>query len=389
MHFLLTRLRRITSGATWIPEIDGLRFVAIAAVVIYHIGGQTMSKSGVAWTTQAWYLPIMHFFLNGSRGVQLFFVISGFILGRPFARQHLLGEKRVKLGDYYLRRVTRLEPPYILNLLILTLAIALYMHTPWPALLTHLLASVFYLHGLSYREVSWINGVTWSLEIEIQFYIFVPLLVLLYRIRKTSLRRGVFLAAILFFSVFEKWAFAQNFTSPRESILYETVIVSLQFFLSGLLLSDIYLTSLPQWRPNILWDVASLICWPAIFYVDATWDAVLLPPLMIVVFLGAFRGIYFPRFFRLEGIALIGGMCYSIYLWHFFVISIVFRLSKHFTAGHDYLSNVLLQCVYLLPAVLFFCTLYYLLVERPCMDPKWPRKLAAKWRTAEGGSAAA
>jgi peptidoglycan/LPS O-acetylase OafA/YrhL len=261
MHFLLTRLRRITSGATWIPEIDGLRFVAIAAVVIYHIGGQTMSKSGVAWTTQAWYLPIMHFFLNGSRGVQLFFVISGFILGRPFARQHLLGEKRVKLGDYYLRRVTRLEPPYILNLLILTLAIALYMHTPWPALLTHLLASVFYLHGLSYREVSWINGVTWSLEIEIQFYIFVPLLVLLYRIRKTSLRRGVFLAAILFFSVFEKWAFAQNFTSPRESILYETVIVSLQFFLSGLLLSDIYLTSLPQWRPNILWDVAgNLLC---------------------------------------------------------------------------------------------------------------------------------
>ena len=389
MHFLLTRLRRITSGATWIPEIDGLRFVAIAAVVLYHIGGQTMSKTGVAWTTQAWYQPIMRLFYNGSRGVPLFFVISGFILGRPFARQYLQGEKRVSLGGYYLRRVTRLEPPYLLNLILLTIAISLYMHTPWSTLSKHLLASAFYVHGLIYHQVSWINSVTWSLEIEIQFYVLVPLLVLLYRVRNSTLRRGVFVAAILFFSAFQRWAYSQDFTAPQETILYETVIVSLQFFLSGLLLSDLYITSLPRWRPNLLWDAASLICWPALFYVDTSWEALLLPPLMIVVFLGAFRGIYFPQFFRLKGVALIGGMCYSIYLWHFFVISIVFRLSKHFTVGHDYLSNVALQCVYLMPPVLLFCTVCYLLVERPCMDSKWPQKLMGKWKAAAEGSATA
>ena len=130
MHTILLRLRRITSGATWIPEIDGLRFVAIFAVMLYHISGQTYSKSDIAWNIQDWDRPLLRMLGNGSRGVQLFFVISGFILGRPFARQYLLGEKRVKLSSYYLRRLTRLEPPYLLNLLLLTIAIQLYTHAP-------------------------------------------------------------------------------------------------------------------------------------------------------------------------------------------------------------------------------------------------------------------
>jgi hypothetical protein len=74
MLSLFTRLRRITSGATWIPEIDGLRFVAILSVVLYHIGGEVLSKAGHGWTTQVWYQPAMKLVSNGSRGVELFFI---------------------------------------------------------------------------------------------------------------------------------------------------------------------------------------------------------------------------------------------------------------------------------------------------------------------------
>ena len=91
-------------------------------------------------------------------GVELFFVISGFILGRPFARHALLGEKRVPLAGYYLRRLTRLEPPYILNLLICSVAILLYMHVPVLELAKRFLASALYLHELIYHQVSIING---------------------------------------------------------------------------------------------------------------------------------------------------------------------------------------------------------------------------------------
>ena len=55
----------------------------------------------------------------GFRGVELFFVISGFILGLPFAAHYLKGAAPVSLRKYYLRRLTRLEPPYIVALLVL------------------------------------------------------------------------------------------------------------------------------------------------------------------------------------------------------------------------------------------------------------------------------
>ena len=51
-------------------------------------------------------------------GVLLFFTISGFILGLPFARQYLVAARPVSFG-FYRRRVTRLEPPYLISMLLL------------------------------------------------------------------------------------------------------------------------------------------------------------------------------------------------------------------------------------------------------------------------------
>src|SRR5437016_6274312 len=97
-------LRRLTTRGTFIPQVDGLRFIAITFAVLIHV--EQFSRSG-------------NMFLLGWRGVQLFFVISGFILSLPFAAHYLSGGPPVHLGKYYLRRVTRLEPPYILNILFL------------------------------------------------------------------------------------------------------------------------------------------------------------------------------------------------------------------------------------------------------------------------------
>jgi peptidoglycan/LPS O-acetylase OafA/YrhL len=344
---------------------------------MYHIAGQVMEKSGHAWATPAWHRPILRLLGNGNRGVELFFVLSGFILGRPFARQHLLGGERVSLRKYYLRRLTRLEPPYLLNLLSIALVLLLWARMSPVYLLKHFAASALYLHGLIYRQASAINGVAWTLELEVQFYALAPLLALLYRIRGVNARRSVLLAAILFFSGFEDWAFRANLWGGGAEILYETVFVFLQYFLAGMLLSDLYATSLPRWPRHIGWDLAGLLCWPAIFLLNADWDFLVLPPLMTVAGLGAFRGVHFPRFFRMEATALIGGMCYSIYLWHFFAIALVFKLSKRVHLGHDLVANMALQAACLLPPILAFSAASYLLVERPCMDPRWPRKLMA------------
>ena len=106
----LDGFRRITTSGQFIPEIDGLRFVAISLVILHHV---------------ALYISIRQqrdegLFSLGQHGVELFFAISGFILAVPFALQHLRGNRPVRLRSYFWRRFTRIEPPYLLSLILLT-----------------------------------------------------------------------------------------------------------------------------------------------------------------------------------------------------------------------------------------------------------------------------
>jgi peptidoglycan/LPS O-acetylase OafA/YrhL len=57
------------------------------------------------------------------------------------------------------------------------------------------------------------------------------------------------------------------------------------------------------------------------------------------------------------------------------VVSIVFKATRHLAQFNDFLLNYMLQLATMGVAVVLFGTLYYILVERPCMDPKWPLKL--------------
>src|SRR5690349_2229113 len=140
-------LRRITSGSSWIPEIDGLRFIAIVLVVLFHLSAEVTTKSGTHFNTQHWYESLFDFFGRGDIGVRIFFVISGFILGRPFARHYLLGQPKPSLRSYYLRRLTRLEPPYLINIAVCAVSIVLYARVPLSEMLPHFAASAVYLQG--------------------------------------------------------------------------------------------------------------------------------------------------------------------------------------------------------------------------------------------------
>jgi len=59
---------------------------------------------------------------QGSLGVRVFFAISGFILAFPFANHYLNAREKVNIKKYYIRRLTRLEPPYLITLIIIFIA---------------------------------------------------------------------------------------------------------------------------------------------------------------------------------------------------------------------------------------------------------------------------
>ena len=337
----LKHLRRRTTSGRFIAEVDGLRFVAIALVVLFHVHDYITTKfripAGNAANTD-WF---DRFAATGHYGVHLFFIISGFVLALPFAQHQLGGRPPVKLRAYFIRRLTRLEPPYIIAMLGFAAARALTdaAHAP---LLPHLLASLGYVHNIVYGVGSTINVVAWSLEIEVQFYILAP----------------------------AAWV-------PLS------VVGFLQFFLCGFLIADLFVT---DWKGkpshSMAWDVVSLIGWPLLALLwmqDAQYPAIFIA-LAFVLFCAAFRGTITSRVLGIPAVATIGGMCYSIYLLHFPLISIIGRHTLTIGSGSAQWVHLAIQTAIIVPPVLLVCGVYFALIERPCMERDWPQRLAARLR---------
>lgn len=370
--FSALSLRRITTSGNYIPEIDGLRFVAILSVVLYHVPIQIALHLGQEVASD----PIWSLVQHGGRGVELFFLISGFILGLPFAAHLLVGRKAVRLKQYFLRRVTRLEPPYVLAMSLRMLLLLLVMHKPVHDVLSHGFASLFYLHSMIFGSMSSIYPPAWSLEVEIQFYCLAPLFAWSYfTLRPPWLRRLIGLAFILAAGILQVHFLGTDYNS-RANL---SILNFAQYFFSGFLLCDLYLTNWNRIPRHWVWDALSAVCWWWIFAAQGSKVHVLLPVAALMAYVGVFKGVVFPRFFRLTWVSILGGMCYSIYLTHNLAITAVGFVFHRLLAspGVPAWERTSIAYAASIPAVLALGLLLFVLVERPCMDKNWPAKL---WR---------
>lgn len=367
-EWILGRLSRVTSSGRFIPQMDGLRFVAIAMVIMYHLNGYLSAKS-VSYRSGSgnspWFSGVAG---TGFHGVELFFVISGFILALPFAGHYLNGTERVDLKKYYLRRLTRLEPPYFVTVLALFVLAVWVRGRSAATLLPHLGASLFYLHNLIYGSASSVVGVAWSLEIEVQFYVLVPLLTLIFAVRDWRWRRALLAALMLSATVAQRIWFAHN---ARASL---SVLGYLQFFLAGFLLADIFLRDWQE-RPRAswYWDAVSVVGWPLMFVVFRS-EAVtnwIFVWLVLLLYCAAFRGAIGQKVFSNAWITAAGGMCYSIYLIHYEVISAVGRYTDRIHVSGPAWVIFGAQLAMVGSAILVVCGFYFLILEKPCMRRDW------------------
>lgn len=382
---LISSFRRITSGGQYIPEIDGLRFIAICSVIVYHIGIMTVIHVPDQ-TIPA--LRILNLFrvmvFNGSRGVDIFFAISGFVLGIPFARTYLLGAGKASTQQYFLRRLTRLEPPYVLSQLLRLYPVMTAKGLTFLQILPHFIAGLFYLHMIIYHTAPLVQIVGWSLEIEIQFYILVPLLAPLIFRKSALLRRTtLFGFLILYGGVLLRFAdgsipFPPGSDSALVTYLNATIIFWIRYFVAGFVVADLYLTVMPKLRSHWIWDLLSSPCWLLAFALGKTVWNFWGPFILIAAFFGAFKGVLLPKFFRVHFVSIVGGMCYSIYLTHSIALQGFYYVYMRLLPGiHGFLPRLMIGETLILPGLIAMGAVFFLFIERPCMDRRWPSRLAA------------
>jgi peptidoglycan/LPS O-acetylase OafA/YrhL len=392
--------REVSSGA-YRPEIDGLRFFAIAVVVVGHFFQRAIRFfphfREVADTSIFGGI----FYLAAGLGVSLFFAISGFILASQARKSGLSPLSRKFLKAYYSRRLLRIEPPYFL-ILIATWALltatgyqpegARQFFTEPQSLDLSLLGSLFYVHDLVWGAFPRLFPPGWSLEVEVQFYLIAPLLFWLwFRLENSRLR--IVLAASVWFGSCLVSAWAPRQIGPL--FIYYSILRYFGFFWLGLVLADsrdalarMAASLSPRWATTIGW--IGLI---AFLILPEFPDTLLYGVFVRCVAGGAIAAMFVSALSRQSGfrgfcarpwISLIGGACYSLYLVHMQIIQTISVVVARHAADLSFAGVIGLMAGEI--AIVGIAGLaFYVCVERPFMAPHWPTRALSRIRRGLSG----
>lgn len=355
------------------PEIDGLRALAILVVIVNHINKQA--------------LP------SGYLGVDVFFVISGYVITSSFSNN-----QSKSLGDFllrfYSRRIKRLIPALLLLVIIVSFLICLVNPDPGVML------------GLGRRALFGISNIqlfkdstdyfaastelnpfthTWSLGVEEQFYILYPLLVWIAAYGKIRVSQGIGIPELR--RIF--WVILALSTASLLSfcILYQSNQPAAYFLMpprfwelgSGCLLflalgtsgKDFpFIKHLPPLL--IVFLLIGVMFVPIDFAVASTVATVLLTAILIAC-LSKDSQVY--TLFTQRPVVYIGKISYSLYLWHWSILAL-----SRWTVGVNKLT-IPLQ----LFLMLFMAIVSYHYLETPLRHAEWS---PIRWKTIAFGLAA-
>ena len=161
----------IRRGA-YVPELESLRGIAILLVFVFHADallGAPFRSRGQFWPA----LP-MAFLWMGHTGVTLFFVLSAFLLSRPFLAE-AYGGRHVSRREFYRRRALRILPLFYVAVLVATVATSRHLSD-----LRHTFPHLCFLYAIPGAATSLFpyDAAWWSLSVEVQFYVVLPFVAL-------------------------------------------------------------------------------------------------------------------------------------------------------------------------------------------------------------------
>jgi len=304
--------------------------------------------------------PIHEAVLGGGQAVLLFFALSGYLLFWPFARQLFDGGRRVDLATYARNRALRLLPLYFF-----VVAVVLVLKEDgggWEQWL--LLASFNQVHDTGAFEVV---PVTWSVAVEVHFYILLPLLAAaIGAVAKASLARAAGLLAILGCASLAVRVLTVYDGSWSSDPWRFSLPGMLFMFVAGMAVALLRIAwerrppRLPGWAAGSdAWLLAALVLWYAGIQTYRTEVLVVVAAFLVV---GAcslpLRSGALVRIFDTRALALVGIASYSLYMWHYPVL-------EWMRGWYPEASDFRLLALAAVPLCLAIAAASYLVVERP------------------------
>jgi peptidoglycan/LPS O-acetylase OafA/YrhL len=363
----------------YVASLTGLRGVAALFVFLFHYGslnpGIRLDLS-VPVIGKALQFPLGF----GFTGVDVFFVLSGFLLTLPFARAGLTEAAQQNLLNYCKRRLLRVFPAYYAQLAIILL-VGTWFVTWKPVSGMSLLAHMFMFFNMSSHPVSPLVGIWWTLPVELSFYLVLPFIAAFMRPTRWLF---FLLICIVLSMVYRTWA-VEHFVADTPDFVFlvaSHLPGSLPEFLLGASAA-----MLVQWfdiksiKPPSAWvldtlfmiGVALAVIWLWLFVLPngadfwaGHWTMVVAPvalglPLSLMV-ISLYWGSRIGRIlFANPVIYFLGLISYSFYLWHFVVLQQIEFVFGDSLAGWHGFNRFLFS----LSMVVLVSTVSYFVFERP------------------------
>ncbi|WP_257793729.1 acyltransferase family protein [Microbacterium sp. JZ31] len=299
------------------PDIQALRALAVVSVLLYHLWPEHLT--------------------GGFVGVDVFFVISGFLI-----TLHLLRERektgRIAIGRFWARRAARLLPASLIVLL--TTAVLVVVIVPrslWQQFLGDILASTFYVQNwnLMAASVDYLAADNapspeqhfWTLSVEEQFYVLLPILLIsaIAVFRSLPWRRVVF--ATLAIAVVSSFGYGIWLTSNAPSEAYfSTFTRAWEFGVGALLAFAPAVASRAAASALSAVGIAAIALSVVLYEGGSTpfpGSAALLPVLGTAAAIAGGAGSFLTSAGRMAPVAFTGRISYAVYLWHWPLIVLV------------------------------------------------------------------
>lgn len=364
--------------------VDGMRALSVLWVIGYHafaFVGRPLRHGA--------HEPVFRVVNRGLLGVDVFFVLSGFLIGSMLLREHAALE-RIAFRRFYFRRAMRILPAYYMSLVLYCALIGKNVETLW--------ANLLFVNNFipdAHQCMNW----AWSLAIEEQFYIVFPLML---AVAFSLLRvRGAFFLVLFALSIVVRMATVArhdlHVPGPEHArLLYDTLYdkphTRFGELLSGVIVAYAFgFTKAPEVfrrspRLALAGTAIAVVCIAGLSVVEQPFFKYGLPPLAnfayyslsAVVFAASVAYVLFACLCRAGGGGLLGSffawkpffpvaqLSYSAYLLHVIVILVGLE-----TGAFRAAQSVLSMCAYLVvvPVVTLLASLLmYLFVERPFMN---------------------